>query len=517
LLSIMMLAFVRNQRTNVLPLILGLFFKTNGTSSRVIKMLSNVGLSVSGTTIERLKKRINVDAIAFAVKLLTSDQLSALIFDNINIYLRKFQQRLTNQNSMIHATNSAIIAIDSDGIDVNAAQDLEAKKALRGKRAQATALDILPTADDDAHMMKAFTAMIALLLARYCPGNEKWKDRTKMMEQVKAMMPKDRPLPPKKTDARPFGVFDVNEGSKKGIVEVFEEMQKRSTLSEEEWSGKVRISLGDWLTSNNTRAAQRDRIDDVTPMDRLEYLDELSTLWHYALQNTHLLMRAHFGHEVRDPTSLAAHKALLRRKWDVKKPNYAAAKALIRHSLIARILHIVILATEIQDEFTTTTVARKAKESKDDWLAHSVLFMRDALFFCEFEHAVSYADAGRVIRVMKYWCLAFRGAGQHNYARECAEVLVKWKYETTEASRAALERAWFYSRWDEEGRAIATDLYLEQLNFWVKVGYPLKALTYYLIFLHSVSSSLLETASLSSILWRKGRHALKHSETSPTW
>ncbi len=334
----MMLGFVRNYSTNVLPLILGLFFKTNGTSSRVI----NVGLSVSGTTIECLKKRISDDAITFAVELITSNELSALIFDNINIYLQKFQQRLTNQNSMIHATNSAIIAIDSEGIDVTAAQDLETKKALRGKQSQATPHDILPTPEDDAHMEKAFTAMIALLIAHYCPGHEKWEKRTEMMDTIKAMMPQDRPLPPKKTDARPFGVFNVNEGSKKGIVEVFEAMQMRSTLSEEEWSNKVGISLGDWLTSNNTRAAQRDRVNDVTPMDRLEYLDELSTLWHYALQNTHLIMRVHFGHEVRDPTSLAAHKALLCRKWDVKKPNYAAAKALIRHSLIACLLHIVM-------------------------------------------------------------------------------------------------------------------------------------------------------------------------------
>jgi hypothetical protein len=33
----------------------------------------------------------------------------------------------------------------------------------------------------------------------------------------------------------------------------------------------------------------------------------------------------------------------LNRKWDVSKPNYAAAKSLIRHSLIARILHCVML------------------------------------------------------------------------------------------------------------------------------------------------------------------------------
>lgn len=33
------------------------------------------------------------------------------IFDNINIYLRNFQQRITNRHSMIHATNCAVVAI----------------------------------------------------------------------------------------------------------------------------------------------------------------------------------------------------------------------------------------------------------------------------------------------------------------------------------------------------------------------------------------------------------------------
>lgn len=338
----MMLAFVRNQATNVLALILGLFFKTNGTSSRVIKVLSNVGLSVSGTTIERLKERISDDAIVHATQLLTSNTLCALIFDNINIYLRKFQQRLTNQNSMIHATNAAIIAINPEGIDVEAAQNLKARLDLRGARNKATPEDILPRPTDDQHMALAFRSMIAILITRYCPGSDKWEGRAEMLEQLRQSMPEDRPQPVEKTDARPFGVFDVNEGSKVGIVNVFESMQKRSTLSEEEWSSINRVSLGDWLTSNNTRAARSDRVDDVTPMDRLEYLDELSTLWHYALQNTHLLMRAHYGHEVWDPTSLAAHKNLLGRKWDIKKPNYAAAKSLVRHSLIARLLYIVM-------------------------------------------------------------------------------------------------------------------------------------------------------------------------------
>lgn len=110
------------------------------------------------------------------------------------------------------------------------------------------------------------------------------------------------------------------------------------------------------------------------------------------------------------------------------------------------------------------------KEIGDDWLAHDIYFIRDALFFCEFEQAVAYADPGRILRVLKYWCFAFRGASQHNYARECAEVLLKWKYELDDMLRKALERSWFVNRWAKEGRWIPADLYLEQLNFWVKVS-----------------------------------------------
>jgi hypothetical protein len=128
------------------------------------------------------------------------------------------------------------------------------------------------------------------------------------------------------------------------------------------------------------------------------------------------------------------------------------------------------ISHDIFEQYANSTAAEKAKDAGDDWLAHAIYFIRDALWFCEFEHAVCHADAGRVIRIFKYWAFAFRGAGQHNYARECVEVLVKWKYELTDALRTALEKSWFVNRWGKEGRWIASDLYLEQLNFWVKVG-----------------------------------------------
>jgi hypothetical protein len=72
------------------------------------------------------------------------------------------------------------------------------------------------------------------------------------------MICEDQPLPPEKTDARPFGVFNVDEGIKKGIIQMFKAMQECSTMMEEQWAAKVKLNEGDWLTLNNTQAAKHD-------------------------------------------------------------------------------------------------------------------------------------------------------------------------------------------------------------------------------------------------------------------
>jgi len=289
-----MLIFVHNQATNILPLILGLFFKINGTGSRVVLMLSNIGLSVSGQTIERLKKQISDDAIAHARKLVTSSEgLFCTIFDNINIYQHKFQQRITNQNSMIHTTNVVILRIDTDGLDASRAIHLQTMLEMRGLRSKATIKDIMPSDEDDAHMKKSYTCLIAQLLVLYSPDSGEWTGRAEILGQLKEMMPQDRPLKAQKTDARPFGVIDINEGSKRGIVDVLKEIGVRTSLTPQEWSSKTRLILGDWLTSSNLRAAHRDRFDEKSTYENLSYAKELSQPWHFALQAT-LRARQHF-------------------------------------------------------------------------------------------------------------------------------------------------------------------------------------------------------------------------------
>ncbi|KAJ7576224.1 hypothetical protein C8J56DRAFT_900144 [Mycena floridula] len=337
-----MLAFVRNKATNIMPVMLGLFFKINGTGSRVMQLLSNIDLSVSSRTVERLKKRISKDAVALAVELMHSGKLLYVIFDNINIFLRKFQQRITNKNSMIHATNCCIVAIDKDGIDVEGEESLKKKLGLRGNRANAKFSDLTLTLDDDNHLAQAFPILIAEFITRYCPGSDQWPKRKEMLDEIQSKMPQDRPLPSKKTDTRPW-----------------------------------------------------------------------------------LLMRVHFGNVVLDPTSLAAHKGILGRTWDVERLNYAAAKSLIRHSLIACLLFGVVfkdseefysmvsitnvaptleevldVSITLRDTLSTVRAAEAAKAAKDDWQARNVYFICNALLFCWFEHAFGRIDVEHLIKVL---------------------------------------------------------------------------------------------------------------------
>lgn len=339
-----MLSFLRNRRTNLLALLLGLFFVINGTTSRVMHLLANIGLSVSVRTVERLKEQITLNAIEYAADLISSGHLYFIIYDNINIYLRKFEQRLTNQHHMLNITNSAVIAIDESDIDTNEATDLDKSHEMRGRRQNADfTTDILPTAEDQAFIVKSFEWLVTDLILTHAPGREHWEAKKEKAEAVAKLMPQDRPQPTSKSDARPFGVFDVNEGTKKGQAELDEQMRLRAKQDEQTWISRLRIRMGDWLTANFLRLLQRDRADEPDSVDRLDFVKDQSALWHFGLQATHMVMKTHYGDEGNmDPTSLARHKAQLGRVWDASKPNYAAAKSLIQHSLIARILHIVM-------------------------------------------------------------------------------------------------------------------------------------------------------------------------------
>jgi hypothetical protein len=156
---------------------------------------------------------------------------------------------------MIHATNVAVISLpEADP----SAEELEAKKKRCGKHAAATCTDIVPTDGDEAKMFSSFVGLVMTLILAYCLGSKEWEGRDAMLKAAEDMIASDRSLLPKSTDGQPAGVFDFNEGSKKGIIKMLKKLQEFSGFTESEWAVKARIIVGDWLTSNNIWGAHRD-------------------------------------------------------------------------------------------------------------------------------------------------------------------------------------------------------------------------------------------------------------------
>ena len=96
---------------NVLAVPMGLFLWIGGANKHLISVLNSIGLSSLYWTVERLKGALMDDAIQHMQELFCSEGPSMTVFDNINVYLRKFEQHLTNWNSMLSLTNIAIIKL----------------------------------------------------------------------------------------------------------------------------------------------------------------------------------------------------------------------------------------------------------------------------------------------------------------------------------------------------------------------------------------------------------------------
>ncbi|KZT36483.1 hypothetical protein SISSUDRAFT_1130344 [Sistotremastrum suecicum HHB10207 ss-3] len=492
--SLSMLLFACNRATNYFGLLFGLFLNIEGTSVRVITCLNRLGLSVSTTTIDTLRTRLSGDALAKARETAQGDHPWLAVIDNLNIFTRKSQQRLHNQHELLNITNCSLIKFPPSFRWE--AFDVPKLLSLRGGRKRFQFTSLLMTVEHERFLKDAMIGMICDKLCQHWPGSDKWLGRQRMKDSIKQILPSKRPLPVHKTETFPMGVFDVNEGSKKGLIEVLQQIQERSGLSKEEMASRVRPIAGDLLTILNLVRARNERADDVSEFERLSYTFEVSQPFHMGMNAMVGIIRTHFGDSNVNPASLSSHKELLNRKWDPKKPNYADAKSLVEHSLVARLLDCTMkikgyetyqdlykvqpsfkelreLAEKIHTTYLDTRncgpiFAGSIPEQGDHVYGQSGLFSRDALLFFIFEHGVRNGDPGVLWEIIRVWVFSFRGAKQMNYARECLELLIRWDTELTEELREVLEMSWFYNRTGKPGRFIAVDMYLEHLNYWIK-------------------------------------------------
>ncbi|KAH6899337.1 hypothetical protein BKA70DRAFT_1115508, partial [Coprinopsis sp. MPI-PUGE-AT-0042] len=457
IISIML--FVRNRATNAFPLVLGLFLASTGTSRRVIDTFHQMGLGIGYDAIQTALSGLTKDALLRAREFIAqSDRLWGVVFDNINFTLRPTAQRLDSATRQLNATTIAVFSLPARFTRkaYGAALSVLDRNRRRGLRKNLTMQSLLPSEETQAAATAAFKHAVRTIILGHCPGHiQKRRKTRKIRKMVKSLKPRIRPIGHSKTEFFPLPALDEEEASVGGTIRMVEKIfGKLLTLAEELIDTELRLMVGDWLTIRNLRLLSEERKHEFSGFLRFEWIQEVAMPFHFQLNAMYALFRTHLGtsaEALSNPSSLEHHRNLLRRsKLDIKKPEYNKAKELAMHSLNARILDF----SAIIERFATSAAAEDALRLGDEVMAHSILFIRDALFFWEFCDAVRDADVGRI-----------------NYGNELLEMKAQFEHEFPPLLREVVERTWLVNRWGRKGRSIPTDLYLEHNNGFLKVRF----------------------------------------------
>ncbi|KAH6908480.1 hypothetical protein BKA70DRAFT_1103795, partial [Coprinopsis sp. MPI-PUGE-AT-0042] len=471
---ISILLYSRNRATNIFPLIVGLFLASTGSSKRVMDTFHNMGLSVSYRSVQRALQVLSKDAKRRAREFISNDdRLWGVVYDNINFTLRKASQRLDSTTQQINATTLAIFSlpVKFTRAAYGAALSVFDRNKKRGDRSNLSISSLQPTPEKQKQVTASFNHAVASILVQYLPGAiQSPKQQRKLRKKIRKMKPFIRKLGHEKTEFFPLPALDEEEASVSGTIKVIKSIfNGLLDMATDVIPSSLRLIVGDWLTIQNLRLVRTECQEEEDRFLKFDWVQEAAMPFHFQLNGMYCLYRMHLGlisHN--DPSCLEHHRTLLRRaKLDLKKPEYNKAKELLLHSLAARLIDCLRCVVQ---QFTTSAAASAALRAQDEVMAHSILFIRDALFFWEFCDAIRDADVGRMWLVYDFWVFMFRGAGCHNYGNEILEMKGQFEHEFPPLLRDLVERTWLVNRWGIDGRSIPTDLYLEHNNGFTKVS-----------------------------------------------
>jgi hypothetical protein len=89
---------------------------------------------------------------------------------------------------------------------------------------------------------------------------------------------------------------------------------------------------------------------------------------------------------------------------------------------------VVELARRVS-QFNDPARMRSAPETDRDVVHEQhICFMQHGLTLRSFTTSCRQGDSGRVVAVLKYYCVWFQGSKQHNYAKETLHLLACLKY-----------------------------------------------------------------------------------------
>ncbi|KAG0260428.1 hypothetical protein BG011_001899 [Mortierella polycephala] len=458
-----MLAFHQNRSCSYLQMIMGLYLFNKGAAQKLVDVLNHTAVSVSYRIVLRGLDALTKDANE-QVKNIAQDQPWYIVYDNIKMAFRKYDQRLSNQDSFDSGATATVVISESFGEEE---QDRNAVQCLCQQ-------DLMISKASSDHMLNVFQYHLTEVFQRHFP----------QLNECSTPVPVKKLLPVKKTNTFPLPAMHINQATVQGNKEVLQTIMEGVLNLPGEWfHGKKIFVAGDQLTVSRIRSLKKLRCDDISTYHRLEWATPVVQLFHLRLLWGSTILRTHYGNE-RTPGSLASIATLLRRKRvNLDKPDFHATDELLRHTFDAmamraweEVLDCEDLGDYIQDDLDGEL--NDAVNSRVDVLieryliqnveAHTeiatknaALLLRDLMLYMELSSAIKAGDVGRIEEVIKWLTILFQAGSTKNYAIELLHLHTGLMYSWSDKTREAVLSLLLVNTTGQPNRYLPADLYQE--------------------------------------------------------
>ncbi|KAE8241182.1 hypothetical protein A4X13_0g7529 [Tilletia indica] len=475
----------RSQNVNRFQMVLGMTFGLLRVPGAAIQILNRCGITVSSRTISRTMETISNGALSRARRLMKDHPgRTALLFDNVNIYVRHSIQSTMSANSSIALTSRTMFGLPSECDPLTPSKLAEVLRLDR----KGVRMEMFDGLSDFFHA--ACKIQIATVLVHSLQLSVERK--RSLLKAIRTRITKHsvHKLSASATPVVPLKLLNLNEGTVEGTRGVLEQSMNALGLSEQ--SPSAFVVTGDLLSVLNVHAARDSAQWERTPLARLETVYPVSGPWHLLLN--WLYMMFHIYGNTNRATSLDRHRQLLGRgktELDLKKPQFDEGWRLLRHVWAGKVLCLTRRMPQVQEidldhwepsskdffdaierlvkENMDASAIEQTEGSQDDETRATRLFLRDCVLGWEYNDAIHEGDIGRMASTEKLLALSFFGAGQTKYGALLLDRMLE--DEKTPQTATALRAAQLVNISGKPNRWQGADHYQEILNGRLKM-YP---------------------------------------------
>jgi hypothetical protein len=246
--AISILCYASSQRSNKLQTSMGYFLYACKTPKQVIEVMHCLGLSIGYKTITDAMRSMAESCREEVRGWAKSYPPWQWVFDNMNFYAKKREQRTHHQAEMLNYT-VGFLSWNPKMSLTRCLTQLDIDSTLLS---QVAAEHILPTPEMNTQHRKVFRYLIWQTMKKYCsPHMAAFKSDGEPLKSFQT--PTIYQIPVQRTKLFTLPAFDYNEAKIDEIIKVIRAIQSYVGYNNEMLEGKMIMLQGDWLTTRNAR------------------------------------------------------------------------------------------------------------------------------------------------------------------------------------------------------------------------------------------------------------------------